>query len=362
MAAIRLAMRFAGSARLASIANRAALSSRACSAVWHGLSQEGKRDQSASPAVLSALESHIRQAQIGAVRFYTTKRIGLRSMRKSEGSEADGRPTMSKTTTKEIEVESTAVTATAERKSSAQGSDDAFRKMDEASVYGTDPQESVLTADVGQYLAKVYGTLGLTVGSAAAATVIGSMTSLGFAFGPSSPMFYSIGAIIPIMAVSFSSPSAGPWRMAALQTSAVMMGLGMAPFIGMIAAVNPAIVATALGGTGAIFGGFTLMALKARRRSALMLGGPLLGGMLGIMVLQLAPFVFDMSPGALKALHSVYTYGGLGLFSLFIAYDTQRMIENARAGQKDVVGDALNMFLNLRGVFVMLLSILSSRD
>jgi FtsH-binding integral membrane protein len=58
----------------------------------------------------------------------------------------------------------------------------------------------------------------------------------------------------------------------------------------------------------------------------------------------------------------VNLYLGLGLFSVFVAYDTQRMIDKAAQGEEDHVSDALNMFLNLFNIFIRLLMIFGRRD
>lgn len=47
-------------------------------------------------------------------------------------------------------------------------------------------------------------------------------------------------------------------------------------------------------GTSGIFAGFTLMALKAKRKSMLMLGGPLLGGLLCLVLCSLGGMFLPM--------------------------------------------------------------------
>jgi len=63
------------------------------------------------------------------------------------------------------------------------------------------------------------------------------------------------------------------------------------------------------------------------------------------------------SPALIAALHNINLYLGLGVFSLFIAYDTQRMIESARSGIADPISDALSLFLNLLNIFIRLLEV-----
>jgi len=134
--------------------------------------------------------------------------------------------------------------------------------------------------------------------------------------------------------------------------------LSIAP---LVAASAPGVVFAAALGTSAIFGGFSLAALKAKRSTFLKFGGPLLGGLFMLVGCSIAslllPLVGVTSPAILGALFNVNLYGGLILFSIFISYDTQRMIEDYRAGNRDHVSPALNMFLNIINIFIRLLSI-----
>mmetsp|Transcript_9525 Transcript_9525/g.28828 ORF Transcript_9525/g.28828 Transcript_9525/m.28828 type:complete len:98 (+) Transcript_9525:140-433(+) len=59
---------------------------------------------------------------------------------------------------------------------------------------------------------------------------------------------------------------------------------------------------------------------------------------------------------------SVTLYGGLVLMSGLVAYDTQRILEDYRAGQSDVLRDSMDVFLNFIGIFRRLLVILLMRE
>ena len=61
-------------------------------------------------------------------------------------------------------------------------------------------------------------------------------------------------------------------------------------------------------------------------------------------------------------LHSVSLYGGLGIFSIYIAYDTQQMINDYEEGNRDTVTAALNMFINVKQVFTRFLIIFIGRN
>lgn len=128
-----------------------------------------------------------------------------------------------------------------------------------------------------------------------------------------------------------------------LYSFALLEGFSIVPLLMSVASVTPTAIPAALLGTGTIFLGFTGLSLISKSRSMLTLGGPLFGTLLGILGLQIAGFFF---PSLAAISHSVSLYGGLALFSAYISYDTQRIIENARYGNTDVIGDSLSMFLS----------------
>jgi len=142
-----------------------------------------------------------------------------------------------------------------------------------------------------------------------------------------------------------------------------LLGMGIGPLVAMSA---PGVVFAAALGTSAIFAGFTIAALRAKRKSMLMLGGVLGGSLLMLIACAVASLVLPLvgvtSPAILGALHSINLYFGLGIFSLFIAYDTQRMIEDFKAGDTDHVSPALSLFMNIINIFIRLLQIFSGRN
>ena len=89
------------------------------------------------------------------------------------------------------------------------------------------------------------------------------------------------------------------------------------------------------------------------RAGLLAFQGPLYGMLMGMVAVSLLNLFY---PTAFA--HSLILYGGLALFSAFIAVDTQAMIERARCGAGDHVQDALQMFLNVINVFVRIAQIL----
>lgn len=115
-------------------------------------------------------------------------------------------------------------------------------------------------------------------------------------------------------------------------------------------ALDPILPFTALAGTAAIFLSFTMTAMMTERRSQLYLGGFL--GAAGAALALLA--LLQVFSGA-EWLFSAEIYLGLLMLSGYVIYDTQVMIERSEQGQRDVPGDAINLFVNLFGIFIRLL-------
>uniref|UniRef100_A0A6B2LIA1 Uncharacterized protein n=1 Tax=Arcella intermedia TaxID=1963864 RepID=A0A6B2LIA1_9EUKA len=180
---------------------------------------------------------------------------------------------------------------------------------------------------------------------------------LGF-LAPGLSIVGMIGGFIGVIALAFMDPTNVTRRQNVFLGITALLGLGIAPLL-MGSSLGAVIAATV--GTAGIFGGFTLAALKSKRKSMLQLGGVLMGGLFVLVGVSLAglllPLLGVTNPAVLAALHSFNLYAGLGIFSLFVAYDTQRMIEDYHDGNRDHVGPALSMFLNIFNIFIRLLAI-----
>lgn len=205
-----------------------------------------------------------------------------------------------------------------------------------------------LTPQVRDHVARVYGLLTVGVITAGIGSALMITTPLGHMVPYIVPMFAGLGCLLWL---SFKPPRNPQARVALFLTFTAFEGMAIAPFVKFGAMKG--VLGSALVLTGAVFAGFTAMALLAPRGRLLMLGGPLMGMLLGMMVLSL----FSMFYPTMFA-HNILLYGGLAVFSLLIAFDTQSMIERARCGNTDHVSDATSMFLNLLNVFVRLLQIL----
>ena len=61
--------------------------------------------------------------------------------------------------------------------------------------------------------------------------------------------------------------------------------------------------------------------------------------------------------------HTILLYGGLGIFAVFTAYDTQAAIRDYQDGNRDPVGHGVNFFINISAMFKhLLIMLMGSRD
>lgn len=189
----------------------------------------------------------------------------------------------------------------------------------------------VLTASLGSYLHVAYH-----IGSVAWAFV-GIVLAMGIMFTSSS-----------------SSPQTQSTRWALLFGFGLCEGLALGPLIELVLEIDSSIVLQALVATVVIFGCFSLSALYAQRRSMLYLGA-ILSSALSVLVWLSFLNIFFRS----NLLFDINLYGGLLLFMGYVVFDTQVIVELASHGVYDVQGHALHLFIDLVGIFVRVLIILS---
>lgn len=196
------------------------------------------------------------------------------------------------------------------------------------------------------HLRLVYTSLSMTLLCAVFGATMG-MTIL----PAMSPILAFIGSMVLICAIHCDPDKENaPRRIAILSAFGLLEGVVLAPLINMAIEVDPYIIITALLCTCLIFGCFSMAALVAKRRSFLFLGGILSSALTMLVVLGVVSIFLP----ALKLVW-LQIYGGLILFSAFVVYDTQIIIERAAAGSKDFAGHALMLFLDFANIFVKIL-------
>lgn len=199
------------------------------------------------------------------------------------------------------------------------------------------------------HLFNVYISLLLCVLAAscgAAASMYFRMTNMGLLGG--------LGGMGMLMWINLDSRK-DEWhrRMGLLCSFGFFQGMSISPLLDMAVRIDPALIVTAFLGTVVVFACFAAAAVVAKRRSYLYLGGMLGSAVMLMMVLSLANLFFRST-----SIYLLQLYGGLVVFSGYVVFDTQMILEKAERGNYDVIGHAAMLFIDFVAIFVRLLIIL----
>lgn len=146
-------------------------------------------------------------------------------------------------------------------------------------------------------------------------------------------------------------------RMAMLCGFGFLKGASIGPLMSVLMFIDPAIIMTALLGTITIFACFSVSALVAKRSSYLYLGGMLSSALSLLFFLSMANIFF----GSVH-LYNLQLYGGLMIFSGFVIFDTQLVLEKTIMGDRDFAGHAANLFVDFVAIFVRLAIIIAKMN
>lgn len=128
---------------------------------------------------------------------------------------------------------------------------------------------------------------------------------------------------------------------------------------GLVGFLPPAIILQAAMCTGMVVGGLSLFAFSARN-DLTMQWGPYLGVGSGLMIAACLGSMFF--PGSMM-LHNFIIYGGVGLYGCYLAFDTQRMIAQAKlAHHYDPINAGLGIYMNTLQLFWRIAWILANSN
>jgi len=130
-----------------------------------------------------------------------------------------------------------------------------------------------------------------------------------------------------------------------------LFGFGLGPVVGYYLSVNPTIVMTALGGTGAIFLGLSGYALTTRKDFSF-LGGFVMVGMLVV----LGAAILNLFLGV-PALFLAINAAIIMIMSAFILWETSSLING---GETNYIMATAGLFLSLLNMFQALMHLLGA--
>ena len=210
-----------------------------------------------------------------------------------------------------------------------------------------------LEPPVRQHLKNVYGTLMMTCGAATAGVCVDMYTS--FQLGLLS-VIIGVGLMLMLIATPDNGKNTN-LRLGYLLGFGLTSGMSMGPLMECTSIVNPSIIITALLGTTLVFVCFSIAAILADRGSWLFLGGTLMTLVTSVSVMSLLCFFIQSD-----FLYQTQLYLGLMTMCGFVLFDTQLIIEKRRMGSKDFVLHAMELFIDLVGMFKRLVIILRQKE
>eukprot|EP00056_Hartaetosiga_gracilis_P018201 m.10022 g.10022 ORF g.10022 m.10022 type:complete len:253 (-) comp6494_c0_seq1:198-956(-) len=217
---------------------------------------------------------------------------------------------------------------------------------------------SHLKASTQQHLKRVYFALSLCTAVGAATAALSVFFSSGnnnlFHFAP----FLGLILLFLLRSSRVNSAQQPTDRWLYLLGFGATTGFGITPLVSLVVAgIDPMLPISAFVMTAIVFGSFTMAALKAPSFQYLALQGVLGASVIGLFVVGLMnmfmfiPFMF-----------SVMLWGGLILFSLFVLYDTQRIIARHESGDMDFLTHAADLFVDFAAIFRRILIILAQNS
>jgi len=212
-----------------------------------------------------------------------------------------------------------------------------------------------LDSRVQKHLARVYSTLGVAMAIAA----LGCYAHIAYGVGGVATQLVSLGSLMGLAFLNANDPHTLYQRYGCLAAFSFCSGAALGPITNLALILNPGVILSAFLSTCAVFTCFTVSALITQRRTYMFLGGYLASAVMAFMVLRLSAWL----TGSLNstAVFNLELYGGLLMFSAYILYDTQLIVEKAHAGDFDHVRHALDLLVDVLAVFVRILVVLLKR-
>lgn len=207
-----------------------------------------------------------------------------------------------------------------------------------------------LSDNVRKHLVKVYSTLALMVAVASLGTLIGIQYNI-------SASMSGLLCLLSLIALAFVPYEQHGTRVGLIGAFGFFKGASLAPIVQYTLHYNPGVLPLAFSSTCIVFACFSAAALLSNRRDYLYLGGVLssaISVMFWLSILNMFITIPSMS--------YIHLYGGLILFSLYVLYDSQLIVEKASRGNNDYIRHALELFIDFVALFVRILIILNKNN
>jgi len=150
-----------------------------------------------------------------------------------------------------------------------------------------------------------------------------------------------------------------PTRLLGYGALTIGMGISIVPLISFL---PPTVLPSAICLSLLTMGGASLFAYKSKSADMLKWGPPLMGGLFGLIGLQLVGLgsYLVVGPNVMyDAIHNINTYGGIALFAGLTAYETHAAIDMYKKNEPDHLLCASNLYLDFMNLLVRFIDIIS---
>ena len=202
-----------------------------------------------------------------------------------------------------------------------------------------------ISSKVKLHLNKVYGTLSVICMAATISCLVMPAVVVKSLMFVIASLLVTIGLLVTMLYKKGNRDHGT--KFLCLVMIAALDGAYLKPLVAFATNQDPMIVVNALIYTAAIFVTFSLISLKAERRSMLFVGGLIfsiaLGHIFGLLFSWMTGFnmIFNFSTEVIN----------LFIYSLYVIYDTQIIIEKAYMNDYDYTFHALLLFIDLITIF-----------
>lgn len=201
-------------------------------------------------------------------------------------------------------------------------------------------------------------SLGITAASAYAVSQNPALMRLATSGGMMA-MFASIALMIGsgmlVRSLPYQQGQFGPKNLAWIGHSALL-----GAFVAPVTLLGGPIVLKAAWYTAGIVAGLSVIAATAPSEKFLNMGGPLAIGFGAVFAASIGSAFLPPTTRLGLSLYSMSIYGGLILFSMFLLYDTQKIVKKAEYNaQFDPINESVGIYMDTINIFIRMATILA---
>jgi growth hormone-inducible transmembrane protein len=158
-----------------------------------------------------------------------------------------------------------------------------------------------------------------------------------------------------VRSIPYESGSFGAKQMAWALHAGILGG-----FVAPLSLLGGPVLIKAAWYTAGIIAGLSVIAATAPNEKFLNMTGPLAIGLGAVFASSIASAFLPPTTKLGLSLYSISIYGGLVLFSLFLLYDTQRIVKKAEISARfDPVNESISIYADTLNIFIRMATILS---